>query len=417
MSRKTRNWILVLVLIPVAVYGAARLAVWYSVKDTVSSVRESLSPVASLDYAKTLAPVFGAFGISGIRIRPHAFEEEITIGSALVHVDDPLEKYHFLRAALRDTIPTSFNFSLNRIRVGLQGEIASWLDRAAARPPAATAGDSSTCRAGTALDTGDLRGMGYEELVASVQVDYEYNRLRNGLVVYARIDVEQMFELTLETRIPPGEVVFNIDRMEGIPRLANLTLSYVDQSWASRFNAYCAAALGLSEDQFIERKMAEQRQLLSLAGFEPSKALINAMETVARGNGELTMNFNPRDPISLMDLDVTEDPEVLLDTLGLEILVDDKPVENLGAVRQAPEEGTEREAVQRKETYKPTPLAELPQFTNNRVRVFTRDGKQHEGNLDGVEADRLILTRHLAGGSVTFEVQREEIDRVLVLRP
>lgn len=416
MSRTTRNWILILVLVPLAVYGAARLAVWYSVNDAVSSVRESLSPVASLEYAKTLSPVFGAFGVSGIRIRPHAVDDEITIGSALVHVDDPLEKYHFLRAAMRDTIPTSFNFSLNHIRFGLQGELASWLDRAAAGAPAAS-GDSSVCRAGTALDMGDLRGMGYDELVASVQVDYEYDRLRNGLVVYATMDFAQMFEITLETRIPPGEVVFNIDRMQGIPRLANLTLSYVDQSWASRFNGYCAASLELSEDQFIERKMAEQRQLFSLAGFEPSDALMNALETIARGNGELTLNFNPRDPISLTDLDVTEDPEFLLDQLGLEVLVDDKPVENLGAVRQAPEEEAERETAQRKETYKPTPLAELPRYTKNRVRVLTRDGKRHEGNLDGVEADRLILTRHLAGGSATFEVQREEIDQVLVLRP
>lgn len=414
MSRTTRNWILILVLVPVAVYGAARLAVWYSVMDTVSSVRENLSPVASLEYAKTLSPVFGAFGVSGVRIRPHAVDDEITIGSALVHVDDPMEKFRFLRAAMRDTIPTSFNFSLNRIRVGLQGEFAAWLDRAAAP---ATSGASSACRTGAAFGMGDLRGMGYEELVASVQVDYEYDRLRSGLVVYTRIDFEQMFEITLETRIPPGEVVFDTDRMEGIPRLADLTLSYADQSWASRFNSYCASALGLSEDRFIEQKMAEQRQLFSLVGFEPSGALMNAMETVARGDGELTLNFNPRDPISLMELDVTEDPEFLLDTLGLEVLIDDKPIGDLGAVRKAPEEQTERETVQRKETYKPTPLAELPQFTNNRVRIVTRDGKQHEGTLDGVEADRLILTRHLAGGSVTFEVRREEIDRVLVLRP
>ncbi len=158
MSRTTRNWILILVLVPIAVYGAARLAVWYSVKDTVSSVRESLSPVASLEYAKTLSPVFGAFGVSGIRIRPHTVDDEITIGSALVHVDDPLEKYHFLHAALRDTIPTSFKFSLNRIRFGLQGEFASFLDRTMAEAPA-TSGDPSACRAGAAGDMGDLHGL------------------------------------------------------------------------------------------------------------------------------------------------------------------------------------------------------------------------------------------------------------------
>jgi len=405
-----------LVLLLAAVYGTARLAVWYSVKDAVSNARESLSPLASLEYSKTLSPVFGAFGISGIHIRPHLLDGELTIGSALVHIDDPIEKYHFLRATFSDRVPTHLKFSLNRIRVGLEGSMASWLDQNTT-PRQSTSGAPAACAVGAPFTVQDIRNMGYDELVANVNVDYAYNRRQGGLVAYTRISLEEMFEVTLETRIPAGELVLDLDRMQGLPRLSNLTVSFADLSWASRFNRYCAAKLGMEEEQFIHNRMAETRHLFSTGGFEPSDGLLAALETLARGNGQLTVNFNPRDPVALTSLDISEDFEYLIDKLGLEVLVDGKPVQSLGTVRELPVEETEQEKQQLRETYKPTPLTELPRFIDNRIRIITKSGATHEGSLDGVEADRIILTRHLAGGSATFDVDRADIERILVLRP
>jgi len=414
MARATRNWILLLILTALGAYGAARLAVWYSVTDTVAGARDALAPVASLEHAKTLSPVLGAAGVTGIRIRPHAVPVDIRIGSALVHSEDLLEKYRLVRAALGDTTPERLNFSLNRIQLDLSAETASLLDRSAAA--SSPAGPAPACETQAAFGMQALRDMGYDALLASLHAEYDYDRPRGALVAYARLVLEDMFEISLESRFPPGALDFNAGRAAGMPRLAGLTLSFSDRSWASRFNSYCAAALGISEARFIDRQMARTRQWLSARGFEPSDELMSAMETVTRGEGDLPLNLNPRDPVALTGLMAVRDPAALVDTLGLEVLVDGRPVSGLGAASEGAPQQAGPAAAPVRRRYRPTGLAELPQFLDRRIRVFTRDGRVLPGSLDAVQDGKIIVTRHLAGGSATIEVERGEVDRVLVFR-
>lgn len=419
-SRRTRNWIIALILIPAAVYGVARLAVWYSVKDGLADIRESMAPFASLEYSRILSPVFGAFGATGIRIKPHVFEDEIEVGSALIHTRDPMEKYRFLSATMSGTIPTSFNFSLNRVRIPLNGDLANWLNTAA-KPVASPPGTKAACAAGTGFTLGDLTKMGYEDLVANLQADYAYDRRARGLSVYLKLAIQDMYEITLEGRIPPSEVVFAVDRLTGVPKISDLTVSLRDLSWSPRFNKYCAGVLGISEAAYVDKRVKDTREAFMEAGFEPSDELLAGLREFARGTASLTLSLNPHDPIDPTQLDMEGDPEYLIDKMGLEVMIEGNPVRNLGALTQTaveePESMQEDEPVQTAETYKPTPLAELPQYLTSRVRIFTVDGKQHEGYLSSIDARRLVVTRQLAGGSATFDVGRESIERVLVLRP
>lgn len=416
VSRKTRNWVLVLILVPAAVYGVAKLAIWYSVRDGLQTVQESMAPFASVEHSRILSPVFGAFGATGIRIKPHIFEDEIAIGSALVHVDDPIEKYHLLSAAMSDTIPTSFNISLNGLRVPLGGDIAAWFN-ANAVPASAATGSSSICTTGARFTLGDMKKLGYEDLVANVRLDYAYDRRGRGLSTYLKLEVREVFEMTLEGRIPPSDVVFAVDRMTGVPRLSDLTLTLDDLSWSPRFNRYCAETLGISEAEFVETRLEETRAAFVAAGFEPSSELMAGLEQFTRGAAPLTLSLNPHDPFDPTRLDMEGDPEYMIDKLGIEVRFDGKPVRNLGAVATAAVEEAADPPEQVEETFKPTPLAELPQHLKKSVQVFTVDGKVHEGYLDSVDAGSIVLTRHLVGGSASFDVGRADVDRVLVLRP
>lgn len=418
ISRRTRNSIIALILIPAAAYGVARLAVWYSVRDGLADIGESMAPFASLEHSRILSPVFGAFGASGIRIKPRLFKDEISIGSALVHITDPIEKYQFLSATMGGNVPTSFNFSLNRVRVPLDGDLAGWLGTTAA-PAGASSGPEAACAAGTGFTLGDMNKMGYEELVANVKADYAYDRRARGLGLYLKVEVEDAYEMTLEGRIPSSEVVFAADRITGIPKISDLTVSLRDLSWSPRFNKYCAGVLGISEAAYVDKRVNDTREAFMAAGFEPSEELLAGLEAFARGAASLTVSLNPHDPIDPTQLDMGGDPDYMIDTLGLEVMIDGKPVRNLGAVARAVEEESagDEQPAQRAETYKPTPMAELPQYLKSQVRVFTADGNRHEGYLDSIDAQKLVLTRHLAGGSATFDVGRDSIDRVLVLRP
>lgn len=405
-----------LILVPAAAYGVAKIAVWYSVRDGLQTVQESMAPFASVEHSRILSSVFGAFGATGIRIKPHMFEDEIAIGSALVHVDDPIEKYHLLSATISDTIPTSFNISLNGVRIPLSGDIAAWFNSNVV-PAAAATGPSSICTTGSGFTLGDMTKLGYEELVANVKVDYAYDRRGRGLSTYLKLEVREVFEMTLEGRVPPSDVVFAVDRMTGVPRLSDLTLTLNDLSWSPRLNRYCAETLGVSEAEYVETRVEDTRNVLMAAGFEPSSELMAGLKQFVRGAAPLTLSLNPHDPFDPTQLGMDGDPEYMIDKLGIEVRFDGKPVQNLGAVAKVAVEDTSSAPEQIEETFKPTPLAELPQYLKSSVQVFTTDGKVHEGYLDSVDARIIVLTRHLVGGSASFDVGRADVDRVLVLRP
>ncbi|MFZ0487796.1 MAG: hypothetical protein WAL83_12425 [Arenicellales bacterium] len=417
ISRRTRNWTILLILIPALAYGAAKAMVWYSVRNSVQNVRESLSPFASLDYAKIASPVFGSFGVTGIRIKPRVFEDEISIGSALVHIDDPIEKFKFLRSSMDERLPTSLHFSLHDVRVPLTGDIAAWFGNNAASGNTSGASPPA-CDTGAAVTVADMKRMGYDELVGNVVLDYSYDRRSGGLNTYLKLTLQDMAELTLEGTIPASEVVFNAERVKGVPKFSDLSLSLQDLSWASRFDKYCSQAMGITEAQYIQKRMMDTRKAFEAADFDPSPELLAGLEKFTTGKATLTISLNPRDPISLTQLPAGNDPAYLIDSLGIDVMVDGEPVKNLGQAKKTEvAKAAEKKSEAREETFKLTPIQELPQYLKSRVQVFVTDGNVHRGYLDSIDADKLVITRHLVGGSATFNVSRKDVAKVLVMRP
>ncbi len=49
------------------------------------------------------------------------------------------------------------------------------------------------------------------------------------------------------------------------------------------------------------------------------------------------------------------------------------------------------------------------------LRVKTDDGRAHYAYIENVGAENLVLTRHLVGGSASFELSYAEIIEVAVL--
>lgn len=418
MSRSRRNWVLALILISAALYGVARLAVWYSVKDSLADLEDALAPVASVEYTNILSPVFGAFGVTGVRISPHGFDDAISIGSVLVHSRDPLEKFHLISARFRATRPVRANVSINRVRLALDGQLAAWMRRGA--PAAAPADAASGACGGGHFSLADMKRMGYSELLASIRANYDLDRRDRSVNIHLELSVRDMFELMVAGTIPASSARQASDTRQ-VPKFSDLSITLNNQAWAARFNEYCAERLGVSAAEFIATRMAGIRARFTEAGFEPSEALLAGLEKFARGGAPVTVSVNPIDPMAPSAMaEFGGQPQDMIEMLGVAVQIDGQPIPELGkATRSATEAqpGAAPEAQPLDETYQVTPLAELPQHLKRPARVVTSSGQVHQGYVDSVTATAIIMTRHLAGGSATFSVPRDEVDRVLVLRP
>jgi hypothetical protein len=405
---------MLLILVPVAAYGVARLAIWYTVKDTLDDVRASLSPVASLEYTKILSPIVGPFGATGIRVKPHVFKDEISVGSALIHVDDPIGKYEFLRALANDTIPTKFRVSLNGVSFPLGGDLAAMLDQANASANFRS-GTPTICQLGRGTFR-DIKNLGYQDLVFNLILDYSYDRRGGGLAAYVKLDFRDLVEVTLEGTVPPSDVVFAFDQINGAPRWSDLTVSMrPNSSGASRLNRYCADAMGITDMEYVQTAVARFRDQFTSPDFEPSDELLRGFQNFVKGTAPISVSFNPRDPTDFSELPFY-DSEYLIDRLGIGVSVDGTPLQNLGTFKEPESEDQPLQQVM-DETFKPTALQELPQYLESEVQIFTADGKRHNGYLGGVDAEKIVLIQHLVGGSATFDVARADVDKVLVLRP
>ncbi|MGA8258593.1 MAG: hypothetical protein WB783_00100 [Arenicellales bacterium] len=418
ISRRTRNRILLLILIPVLAYGAARVLIWYTVKDAMHRVHDALAPVATVTYARILSPVFGRFGVTGVRVRPHLFNDDISIGSALINIEDPLDKLQFLRTARSRQFPDNLDLSLNDVRIPLTKEVVAWLDERMT-PPEAVEGVPAACRTGTSVTASDMKKMGYDDVTGDVLVHYTYDRRSGDLAAYVKLVIEDMVDATLEGTIPASEVVFNVDQLHGMPRFSKLSISVSDPSWTSRFNEYCARAMGITAPEYVKTRIADTRQDFESANFEPSDELMKGLESFAAGKSRLTVTLDPQNPIALAQLNNPGGgADYLIDTLGIGVQFDGHAVDDLGAIKTA-ETTTTTPAPQQpqQEAFKPTSIEELPQYLKLRVRVLMTDGNVQRGYLDSIDAEKMVLTRHLVGGSATFDVALKDVKQVLVLRP
>ncbi len=67
-------------------------------------------------------------------------------------------------------------------------------------------------------------------------------------------------------------------------------------------------------------------------------------------------------------------------------------------------------------TYQDVAISELATFINKPLKVFDRQGREHQVTLLGMQADRLNLRKSLSGGSFDFDMPTAEIDRVQALK-
>ncbi len=68
-------------------------------------------------------------------------------------------------------------------------------------------------------------------------------------------------------------------------------------------------------------------------------------------------------------------------------------------------------------TYQDVALSELAAFINMPIRVFDREGRQHNVTLLGMEAGNLKLRKNVGGGTFDFAMSDTKIERIQALSP
>ena len=414
--RGIMNWrklLVVLVVLPLIAYGGAKGFLWYFVNSKAEELQRAMAPVAKMNYAKVHTPLTGPIGIGGITIRPHMIDDTIRIRSVLLYPDGPQELYSLMRDWFAERMPKRLKLGVNRITVPLDGEIVTMLE-------SQSSGDNNmpvnfACGGRDQFNSSDLQQMGYEDLATDIKVEYQFRRGAD-LNLFTSMHTRDMMTLTVEANIPAGDVSPSLSHMQAsIPSLANLSFSYQDDSYQARKRDYCASLAGIEVADYVEANVQGMAHFLGEQGFQPSEELLRSYRKFLTGTPKITINFNPYEPIDMTGLAMAGGG-FSMDSLGMEVLVDQQPITLRGVVLEEDEPDRAEAPKIPPDTFKATTLAELPQHINRRVRIATQDGKHHSAFLESVGQNQLVLTRHLVGGSATYAIPVAQISEIFVLR-
>ena len=173
---KWRNLILLLVILPLLLYGSLKGFLWYSIDAMIKQAQSRAAPSAEITYREIRTSVLGPIGVTGITIRPHDIDDVIKVGSVLVKWKEPRDIIPLLEAIFYKRLPDNLNLSIDRILLSMDGEIMSglgqqalWESKLPFRLPASIWG----CGDGR-FQAADLQAMEYKRLQVDVRMEYKF---------------------------------------------------------------------------------------------------------------------------------------------------------------------------------------------------------------------------------------------------
>lgn len=416
---RPRTLILLIIILPAAVWGAATGFIWYSLDATFKNVRSRVAHVADMSYRDVRTSVLGPIGLTGITIRPKGYEDVVKIGSVLVHWNEPKEIIPILESFFKKTLPLKLGMSANHISMSLDSDLGDVLTR-----PANWEWDSPVdlppsiwgCGDGP-LQAADYRALEYEHLNINARLEYVLSPATNTIKFFLRARSPEMMSLSLEGSIPTAGKGMPPLHSILTPRIKIADLSYTveDESYNKKKVAYCARKTGESPASFVQSQIARISADLTGYNLYPSDELSEAYRRHMTDSERVTVNLTPLEPIEMSNL-VNLEPGNFVDWLGLDVVAGDVFLDELFVERKTvAEEDEEEDDAQREETFNPTPFGELGNHLNRLARITTADGKTHYAYIENTAPDRLILTQHLVGGSASFELELADITEVAVL--
>ena len=205
-------------------------------------------------------------------------------------------------------------------------------------------------------------------------------------------------------------------------KLNDLSLTHVDNGFFRRLSNFCSEFNQLDRAEFSDRASKSWQKGLSSIGLDANDNLRALYRDYLTQGGQLKFSLSPAKPFVFDQFKELLDKD-LFSYLGVKAQLNNKEI--LGASLKVNrqhfipppaviEDTTEKDesTLEQKNGYLPISLEALEQSIQKKVRLETLDGKKHEGLVVSVDKYKMELGKMVAGGSVVYEFQRDQIKSV-----
>lgn len=419
--------LLLIALVPVALYGAAKGLMYYKAKTAMDDIVAAASNQADIRYAGIATDIRGAVTVEGITVQPRGFGDRVDIDGVRLASDDPL---FFIRGwdwqPGQAEPPDHLSLQVNGLRMPLDSELFAEY---------ASAGEAAgeQCANGPSINPGLLKKLGFSELMVDFGGHYRLDKTNLTMDAGWRMDLKdlQSVELSVEMSDVDTQTL-----SQGAPPQMNLSGFRVAVDVSPTFGRQalkaCAIGTDLSIEQWSERYAEQFIGNLATQGVSLGSGLQRAVHDFYRDWGTIEIVAAPAEPVGLLSLAFLP-PDRLADVLALRLFVNEQLVTDtrftwdraeapglsalFGAV---PEKQTgkpkakPRRIIVRRE-YEKVSSADLPSYVGKFVRIKPRSQPLREGLLRRIANGQAEVEQTLHGGKFTAYVPVAEIDSVEAL--
>lgn len=419
--------LLLIALVPVALYGAAKGLMYYKAKTAMDDIVAAASNQADIHYAGIVTDIRGAVTVEGVTLQPRGFADRVEIDGIRLASDDPL---FFVRGwdwqPGQAEPPDHLSLQVNGLRMPLDSELF------AEYATAGEAGDDP-CANGPSMAPGLLKELGFSDLTVDFGGHYRLNKTNLTMDAGWRMDVQdlQSVELSLEMSDVDTQTL-----NQGAPPQMNLSGFRVAVDVSPTFGKQalkaCAIGTDLTIEQWSERYAQQFIDGLATQGVSLGTGLQRAVRDFYRDWGTVEIVAAPAEPVGLLSLAFLP-PNRLADALALRLVVNDQLITDtrftwdrpaapglsaLFGAEPEPETGKPKTKPRRiivRRDYEQVSSADLASYIGKFVRIKPRSEPLREGLLRRIANGQAEVEQTLHGGKFTAFVPLAEIDSVEAL--
>lgn len=439
MSRSVK--LLLIFLVPLAVYGAAKGLLYYKAKSTVDDFIMAASNHADIRYADITTDLRGAVTVSRITVQPRDYNDTIGIDSVRISSDDPM---FFIDGAQwepgRSAPPSRLAFAVTGIEMPVAGDMVGVLvpeTQVAAEPAGAAtpaAAITGPCAKGLNITPALLQQIGFATINMDVNGFYRIDETNRELEVGLDYDMRDIQSMRLDATF--ADVDLATLAAGGAPQMSLGSMGVamrVDPAFGRQALKTCAIGTDLSIQAWSEHLAEQALRNMSLAGLELGAGLRDVVRTFYRDWGEFSLQARPGKPVGLLSL-MFLPPEQLAPVLGLRMSLNDRPIVDTDFLWQRPDArglsalfGGEEEQQQAsakpaaparimvRREYENMPVGRISAHVDKRVKIKPRGQPLREGVLKRIVNGEAEVEQTLHGGKFTVFVPVSQIESMQVL--
>ena len=250
MPRHIRNILIAALLALLALAAGINGYIHHQFKTNIDNTLASIRPFVQIKYSDLSTSIIsGKVILENVRFSAEFLPETLTLGNITLETPGFAYMLNGPNKVKSGEFPEHLGFAIDDFYLDLHGDTAEWLDRLVKRMQPIYAAERKICAGKSIFAPSDYKEMGYTRLRSNMRMAYDFDKANKSLNIQMTAATHNMLDMKAEINILNiGSMSSNDVMQAGLPQLANVEMTFKDQTYAARIIKYCSELSSMKKE-------------------------------------------------------------------------------------------------------------------------------------------------------------------------